>query len=341
MEGKIKKGIALGIVLLFLSSGLLAATPNEKINTNEDENIIIQFSTSGSSNERSIGKKVLQSDNAQHSSNIFEKKISISKDNLNIIRDELEQLKKELQTVKNQNEKIRIYSDCLKILRDNRILPEEFTMEMIVQSVEEFTLNLYKHKNMLPNVIKNRLPATINNLVDKQIVNTNKFTYENNVNPGEFRLDFASAFFVLALLSEMIPFNIVPNPDAFGEVINLNLIDFPIGQVLVDLFPDSELENVVFPVGWVLRPFGYAEFLFIPGNAIIGGQTLFSWPEGIPMHQFFYSGSSLIIPIAFATISLTILLDRGPNNVQVPLFDFGIFLSTLTVHMPYARVPNP
>jgi hypothetical protein len=167
-------------------------------------------------------------------------------------------------------------------------------------------------------------------------INHHSPSIENNVNPGEFRLDVVSAFFVLTIFSEMSPWRIVPNPDGYGNETVVNLSDLTFGQVLVDMLP--YMENYTFMIGFG-GGVGYAMLYSIPGNALVGGQAFFSWPQAIPMNLFIYSGSSLIIPIGLATGFLTILLDRGPRNLPIPIIDVAIVGSMLAVHMPYSRGP--
>jgi hypothetical protein len=210
-------------------------------------------------------------------------------------------------------------------------------MEALLETTHLISEKISSNKDSLPLCIRNRLPKNIG-LTDVKTDENMSLLLDNNVNQGETRLDVGSVFFVFMLLSEMTPWNVfIPFLFATGNETVVNMTDFPIGRALVELIPDSE--DYTFPIGWTAS-IGYAEFLSIPGNALIGGQALFSWPRAIPMHLYIYGGASIIIPIAYGTTSLTILLDRGPRQVPIPLLDVGIFVSVLTVHMPYAREPN-
>jgi len=82
---------------------------------------------------------------------------------------------------------------------------------------------------------------------------------------------------------------------------------------------------------------GYVELLFTPGSTIFLGQALLSWPKAEIMQPYLYAGSSAVIPMGYGTIWITFLLDRGPKQVPIPIFDIGLFASLVTVHMPYYR----
>ena len=335
MKGNEKRKVAIGLALLFLSTSVLAVDSRCENNENEaekSETMIIKYKTPTCA-DCEEKKGYINTNSPQQQVTAFKKEIPISKEISDTLVEDLQELKVRIEASNSQREKIGLYSNCLELFIDHGILPESFTIDTLLKTTQELTLNLYENQEKLPNFLKNRLPNSNIAWNDKKSSN-NYVSLNNNIDPGDFRLDIGSAFFVFSILSEMIPFNIVPNPPADGDVIVFNLTDFPIGETLVELFP--YLKSYKFPVGWVLRPFGFTEILF-SGNAIIGGQTLLTWPDGEPMYTFLYIGSSIIIPITFMTGSITVLLDRGPKQVQVPLFDIGIFASALTVHMPYSR----
>jgi len=343
MKGSKKKKIAVGIVSLFLSATILTAAPNTNISNfgsdSDEDQIILKLKFSKPTEnfgERKVLSKLRSLNSREPQYTTFEESISIPSDISNELVTSLEKLNQQIEKSKNQEEKIALYSDCLQLLRNNDILPDGFTMEAILETTHQISEKISENRDAFPIWIRNRLPKNYG--LNDVGIGDEPFPLDNNVNQGETRLDVGSAFFVFMVLSEMTPWNVfMPFLFATGNETVFNLTDFPIGRVLSEIIPYSE--DYTFPVGWTAA-IGYAEVLAIPGNALIGGQTLFSWPKAIPMLLYIYSGASIIIPIAYGTASLTILLDRGPRQVPIPLVDIGIFGSVLTVHMPYAREQN-
>jgi len=346
MKGNKKKKIAVGIVLLFLSASILTAAPNTNIKNFEsdgdEDQIILKLKLSKpnenfAEKERKLMSKLRLFKSREMQYTTLEERISIPSDISNELVTSLENLNQQIEKSTNQEEKIALYSDCLRLLRNNDILPDSFTMDALLETTHQLREKISENKDAFPSWIRNRLPKN-SGLNDVEIAGDEPFPLDNNVNQGETRLDIGSAFFIFMVLSEMTPWNVfIPFLFATGNETVFNMTDFPIGRALAEVIPYSE--DYTFPVGWTAA-IGYAELLAIPGNALIGGEALFSWPRAIPMLLYIYSGASVIIPIAYGTASLTILLDRGPRQVPIPLIDIGIFGSILTVHMPYAREPN-
>ncbi len=335
MKGR-KKKIAIGIVLLLLSAGILTATPINKniiIEEKTEERIIIRFETYILKDEES-NKNTLNSRFNEPQYDTIEKNISIPHDISEELITTLTDLKAKILTSESQEEKISLYSDCLKLLREHNILPDSFTIESLLKTTEEITQIIYQNKEILPKIFHKVLYNNANrvNIEEKKCYTTTPFGID--VNPGESRLDIGSVFFILSFLSMMTPWPIVPNPIGDGDVIEISITDLAIGQALIDMFPNCE--NITFLLGWI-GGFGYAMLYSIAGNSLIGGQALYSWPSGIPMYPYLYSGASLILPVGLITGSLTLLMDRGPKQVPIPLLELAIVGSIITVHMPYAK----
>ena len=339
MKGSNKKKICFGVVLLLLSAGLVAAAPIKVCDVDDDENqeqIIIRIVTSNPSNEMNSQKKLLPSRFFQQKHSVYEQTITISKEESIELEAQLELLKSQIEQTNNQEQIITLYEQSLELLKEYGILPESFTLEALQKTTGEITQKIRENQNFISRLFKNKL-SSLELAKNKRSLN-NDIQPLNNVNPGETRLDFGSAFFIVTLLAEINPWNIVPNPPMWGEAIEVNITDFTLGQALVDM-TDGRIENYTFPIG-AIAGIAYALMYTIPGNALLGGEALFSWPSAKPMYLYIYSGASIIIPIGLATCSLTVLLDRGPRQVPIPLFDAAVVGSLLTVHMPYSRDPD-
>jgi hypothetical protein len=337
-ENKNKK-IAVGIVFLFLSAGILHATSaseNNFVEKRTDERILIKFETITPDQEHRSNRCLLKPNTNNIKYSTLENSIYIPSEIAEKLVEELEHLKEKIENSESEGDTIDYYSNCLQLLHEYNILPESFSIESLIITIDELTKIMYENMNIFPKIMQKHLWNYQKNF---NIREESKLSPEsnNNVNVGETRLDIGSAFFILNVLSIMTPWNIVPNPPGIGDVIEINITDLTIGKAFVEMFPGSE--NYTFLLGWVAGV-SYAYLYSIPGNSLIGGQALFSWPKAIPMYTYIYSGASIIIPIGLLYGSLTIMLDRGPRQVPIPLFEAAVIASILTVHMPYARDPN-
>ena len=266
----------------------------------------------------------------------IEKTIPISEKESNELIEKLQNLKSKIKSTTNQKERVELYSECLQILRDYNILPESFTVDSLLKTTEELNKRIYQDTDKTPRILEKILTRNEESVKIQNNENNSFQPLANGINNAETRLDFGSVFFVLNFLSEMTPWNMfIPILIADGNEIEINLADLPIGQALIQLFPDK-YDDYSFIFGWTAG-IGYAELLLIPGFDLIGGQASFSWPTATPMYLYIYAGASIIIPIAYGTCSITILLDKGPKQVPVPLIDVGLFGSIATVHMPYEK----
>jgi len=340
MKESNKKKISIGVVLLLFSAGLIAAAPISVCDNGDDgnqEQIIIRIKTSNPSNSILPHDRLLPSRLFQKKYSVYEQKISISTKDSIELETQLEFLKSKLENAKNQEEKIALYTSSFELLKEYTILPESFTIEALQKSTSEITQKLRENKDIFPRIFQNKL-SKLQLTNNKELMNNDVQPFDNNVQPGDARIDIGSAFFIVTLLSEINPWNIVPNPLSWGNATEINITDFTFGQALVDM-TNGNIENYSFPIGWTAG-IGNAILYTIPGNALVGGEALLSWPSATPMLLYIYSGSSLIIPIGFITCSLTILLDRGPRQVPIPLFDAAVVGSLLTVHMPYSKDPD-
>lgn len=339
MKGNKNKKIAIGIVFLFLGAGILHATSASENNFVEkriDERILIKFETINPNHEYRLNRCMLKPNTKNIKNSTLENSIFIPSEIAEKLVGELEHLKEEIENSKSEGDKIVYYSNCLKLLHEYNILPESFSIESLINTMDELTRIMYENMDIFPKKMQKHL---MDNQKIFDFFEKSKLSSEsnNNVNVGETRLDIGSAFFILNVLSIMTPWNIVPNPPGVGDVIEININDLTIGKAFVDMFPGSE--NYTFLLGWIAGV-GYAYLYAIPGNSLIGGQALFSWPKAVPMYTYIYSGASVIIPIGLLFGSLTIMLDRGPRQVPIPLFEAAVIASILTVHMPYAKDPN-
>lgn len=341
--GKKRKIIAIGAVSILIiisisASGMnisssekniSASAINTKTSENSDENIsfIIRLTAAQKNSNNNF---LIQKDKVTS----IEVKIQLNSDDALELIEKLEEINEKIKNSKSDQEQIDLYSRCFELLQEHDILPDGFSIDMLIETAKEISRIISKDINNNKRFSLNRLNNNqVNNFRDDGSIGS-----LSKIHQGETRIDIATGFFVLTFFSAFSPWNVfIPILVADGDVYEIPFTDLPIGRFLADIF--ENLENDVFLLGWTLA-LGYTEIISVPGNGIIGGQAALSLPSGTPIYTFLDVGSSLIVPMAYGTGSLTILYDRGPKQLPVPLIDIGLFGSVAAIHMPYSRDPN-
>lgn len=237
------------------------------------------------------------------------KTINISMERAEEIKQSLEEIKRKMESSKDLTERMNLFEQALEILRENDILPPDFTLENIKEEIKCTSLHLsgdskfpfVEKSNRHGGVCSSSLPGL-----------PPRF--------GEPFIGIGSVTFVATLLGEFFPVGIESH---IIPILN-RTIDM---EETVGFGTNASvyLTGAVFP---------YGEFLV--GNAaslcIISG-------VGYPMFKYFV-GNFVYLGVPVGGIALTAYLEIPWNRMHLILIDIGLLVAGFTIVIPFAFTPT-
>ena len=238
--------------------------------------------------------------------------MNISMERAEEIKQSLEDIKRKIKSSKDLMERMNLFEQALGILRENDILPPDFTLENIKEGIKHAAPYLLRDSTF-PSAERSshREEACSSSLVESPRIGAFGF--------GEPFIGIGSITFVGTLLGQFFPLGINPQiTPRWNETFDLRKVGL---KTNVSAF----LTRAIFPSG---------EFLV--GNAvslcIVGGM-------GYPMFKYFV-GNFVYLGVPVIGDGFTIYLEIPRNRMHIILADAALLLALFTIVLPLGFSPT-